>query len=90
MNEDDIPNLPRGVRLHFDTVRDTWVLLAPERAITLDMIGHAILSAVDGGRSLGQIATHLAETFNAPRAQILTDCDGFLSTLRDRRFVDVT
>ena len=51
MQETDIPALPRGVRLHHDQVRETWVLLAPERAITLDAIGHAILNEVDGIRS---------------------------------------
>ena len=43
-----IPALPRGVRLHHDRVRGGWVLLAPERAVTLDTIAHAILSEVDG------------------------------------------
>ena len=51
----DIPCLPRGVRLPHDRIRDAWVLLAPERAITLDAVGHAILNEVDGARSFGDI-----------------------------------
>ena len=31
-----IPKLPRGVRLHFDQVRNAHVLLAPERAFNVD------------------------------------------------------
>ena len=31
------PVLPRGVRLHFDAVRGAWTLVAPERAILLDV-----------------------------------------------------
>jgi pyrroloquinoline quinone biosynthesis protein D len=85
----EIPSLPRGVRLHFDTVRDTWVLLAPERAVTLDGIGHAILSNVDGNRSFGEITAHLSETFGAPLDQVTQDSAGFLGALRDRRFLDV-
>jgi pyrroloquinoline quinone biosynthesis protein D len=89
MRAEDVPSLPRGVRLHFDKVRDTWVLLAPERAVTLDMIGHAILSRVDGARSFGDITRLLSETYGAPEAQIAEDSASFLNALRDRRFVDV-
>lgn len=90
MKPDEIPFLPRGVRVHFDKVRDTWVLLAPERAITLDAVGHAILSEVDGTRSFGEIAKALAARYDAPVAQIAGDSAGFLGALRDRRFLEVT
>ncbi|WP_300035521.1 pyrroloquinoline quinone biosynthesis peptide chaperone PqqD [uncultured Roseobacter sp.] len=89
MEAQDIPALPRGVRLHFDRVRDTWVLLAPERAVTLDGVGHAILNAVDGTRRFEEIVDHLAESFGAPQEQISSDSSGFLDALRDRRFLDV-
>ncbi|WP_135506749.1 pyrroloquinoline quinone biosynthesis peptide chaperone PqqD [Roseovarius aestuariivivens] len=85
----EVPSLPRGVRLHFDKVRSTWVLLAPERAVTLDDIGHAILSEVDGARSFGEITAALAEKYNAPAEEIAKDSAGFLGALRDRRFLDV-
>ena len=89
MRAADIPALPRGVRLHYDRVRDTWVLLAPERAVTLDAIGHAILSEVDGQRSFGEITQMLADKYDAPADRIAEDSAGFLSALRDRRFLDV-
>ncbi|MEM9846022.1 MAG: pyrroloquinoline quinone biosynthesis peptide chaperone PqqD [Pseudomonadota bacterium] len=85
----DIPCLPRGVRLHFDQVRDRWVLLAPERAIPLDQVGHAILQEVDGARSFGEITTALAEKYDAPVSQIQEDSAGFLNALKNRRFVDL-
>lgn len=90
MRPDEVPALPRGVRLHFDKVRDTWVLLAPERAVTLDAIGHAILTEVDGNRSFGEITMTLAEKYAAPAEKIAADSSGFLDALRDRRFLDVT
>ncbi|WP_227271979.1 pyrroloquinoline quinone biosynthesis peptide chaperone PqqD [Roseobacter weihaiensis] len=90
METTDIPALPRGVRLHHDKVRDAWVLLAPERAVTLDPVGHAILTEVDGARSFGEITRALAERYNAPIEQIVNDSAGFLDALRDRRFLDVT
>ncbi len=90
MEAREIPALPRGVRLHFDKVRDVWVLLAPERAITLDTVGHAILSEIDGQRSFGQITADLARKYDAPPEQIAQDSAGFLGALRDRRFLEVT
>ena len=86
----DIPSLPRGVRLHFDKVRETWVLLAPERAVTLDGIGHAILSEVDGQRNFGEIAKALSDKFGAPVEQIMQDSSDFLTALRNRRFLDLS
>ncbi|MEM9441128.1 MAG: pyrroloquinoline quinone biosynthesis peptide chaperone PqqD [Pseudomonadota bacterium] len=89
METGDVPCLPRGVRLHYDKVRKTWVLLAPERAVKLDAIGHAILTEVDGMRSFGDITQSLAEKYGAPLEQIVEDSSDFLGTLRDRRFLDV-
>ena len=89
MQAHDIPSLPRGVRLHYDTVRETWMLLAPERAVTLDEIGHAILDEIDGDRSFAEITATLAEKYDAPAAEIAKDSAGFLGALRDRRFLDV-
>lgn len=86
----EIPALPRGVRLHYDKVRENWVLLAPERAVTLDAIGHAILNEVDGQRNFDEITSILSERYNAPVDQIATDSSGFLDALRARRFLDVT
>jgi pyrroloquinoline quinone biosynthesis protein D len=86
----DIPALPRGVRLHYDGIRKTWVLLAPERAVTLDGIGHAILCEVDGARSFADITQALAAKFNAPAERIAEDSNSFLQALRTRRFLDVS
>ena len=43
-----VPKLPRGVRLHFDQVRNAHVLLAPERAFNVDDQAVAVLQLVDG------------------------------------------
>ncbi|WP_392337130.1 pyrroloquinoline quinone biosynthesis peptide chaperone PqqD [Loktanella salsilacus] len=85
---DFIPVIPRGVRLHFDRVREKWVLLAPERAITLDPIGLAILNAVDGTRPLSAIAQDLAAKYDAPLDLITTDLRDFVTDLMDRRILE--
>ncbi|TCO71207.1 pyrroloquinoline quinone biosynthesis peptide chaperone PqqD [Rhodovulum euryhalinum] len=86
---DDIPVIPRGVRMQFDRVRERWVLLAPERTVALDEIGVAILSEIDGQRSFGQITEGLAAKYAAPPEEIAADSRGFLGALIDRRFLEV-
>ncbi|MDF1804325.1 pyrroloquinoline quinone biosynthesis peptide chaperone PqqD [Thalassovita sp.] len=83
------PYLPRGVRLAQDRVRAQTVLLAPEKAVALDMIGEAILTRVNGVDSLDEIVTDLATTFDAPRDQIAADVQRFLQGLRARVFLRV-
>lgn len=87
LTEAAIPYLPRGVRLHDDKVRGLRVLLAPERAIELDAIGDAILTELDGARSLGQVLDRLSVLYDAPRDQIEGDVREFLGGLIDRRMV---
>jgi coenzyme PQQ biosynthesis protein PqqD len=83
------PYLPRGVRLARDRVRDQTVLLAPEKAVALDIIGEAILSRVTGEASLDEIINDLVATFQAPRDQIAEDVQRFLQALRSRVFLGV-
>lgn len=83
-----VPRLPRGVRLHWDAVRGTHVLLAPERVLKLDAVGHAVLSRLDG-RSFGALVADLSATYAAPAAQIGADAGRFLATLIDRRMVEL-
>ena len=85
-----IPVIPRGVRLHWDDVREQWVLLAPERAVALDQVGYAILSEIDGTRSFGAITEGLAEAYAAPLEQIVADAGEFLRGLMDRRILEET
>ena len=85
----DIPYLPRGVRLAEDRVRGIRVLQAPERALQLDQIGEAILSELDGRRSMEAIVSDLAARYQAPADQIAGDVRDFLSGLIERRMVFV-
>lgn len=87
--EDSVPALVRGVRMHFDKARDEWVLLAPERMLKLDGIAVEILKRVDGERTLAALADDLCASFQADRAQVLTDCQAFLQQLVDRRMVAI-
>ena len=85
----DVIRIPRGVRIHQDKVRDAMVLLAPERAIMLDPIGLAILTAIDGTRDFAGLTGHLAAKYDAPVDQISGDCAEFITSLLDRRILEI-
>jgi pyrroloquinoline quinone biosynthesis protein D len=75
-----IPAFRRGVKFRFDTVRDSWVLLAPEKLFMPDEIAVEILKLVDGARPIAAIVDDLAARFDAPREEVETDV---IATLED-------
>jgi pyrroloquinoline quinone biosynthesis protein D len=89
VNAASVAILPRGVRLHWDRVRRSHVLLAPERVLMLDEVGHAILSRLDG-RTHGALVAGLAADFGALEAHVGSDVAEFLGGLVRERLVDVT
>lgn len=89
LGAEDVPYLPRGVRLQDDRVRGIRVLQAPERAMQLDQIGDAILSELGHELSLGALTALLAQKYEAPPEQIADDVHEFLSGLIERRMVFV-
>ncbi|MEM8876568.1 MAG: pyrroloquinoline quinone biosynthesis peptide chaperone PqqD [Pseudomonadota bacterium] len=82
------PALLRGVRTHWDKVRDRWVLLAPERAMMLDEIGAAVLRETDGKTPFAEIVSRLCKTYSAPPEQVAQDTRGFLVSLIQRRMAE--
>jgi len=88
LKDTDRPVILRGVRPHFDKVRNVWLLLAPERALKLDDIGRAILEEVDGKRTFSEITTILAKKYNAPLDRISGDARVYLTGLMARRMVE--
>ena len=85
-----VPRLPRHVRFRHDRTRDRWVLLAPERVLVPDETAVAVLSLVDGARSVSNIADELARTYAAPAEVILSDSLVLLQDLADKGFVAAT
>src|SRR5690554_3396317 len=84
----DVPRLPRGVRLHFDSTRGEHVLLAPERAFHLDETAIAVLELVDADRTVKGIVDELETRYDAPRAVIEADVMTMLNELMTKRVVD--
>lgn len=89
LSEADTVGLPAWVRLHFDRVRDRWVLLAPERVLFPCPTSVMILERVGPGRRLGEVVDALAEEFAAPREVIGEDVRRMLQGLADQGFLSV-
>ncbi|TNC72960.1 pyrroloquinoline quinone biosynthesis peptide chaperone PqqD [Rubellimicrobium roseum] len=87
---DSVPRLPRHVKLRHDKARDRWLILVPERVLVPDDTAVAVLSRVDGARSVRDIATDLAQTYQAPVDVILADSVALLQDLADKGFLAVT
>jgi len=88
LTPDSVPRLPRGVRLRHDTVRDAHVLLAPERTFDLDPNAVAVLTLVDGTRSIRAIAEALAQQYEADRGVIEPDVIAMLDGLLVKRVLE--
>ena len=82
-----VPILPRHVRLHHDSGRGRWVMLAPERIIEPNAIALDVLQLCDGQRDVAAIAEVLASSYDAPRAEILADITELLQDLADRGYI---
>jgi pyrroloquinoline quinone biosynthesis protein D len=87
---DSVPRLPRHVKLRHDKARDRWLILVPERVLVPDDTAVAVLSRVDGARSVRDIADDLAQTYQAPVDVILADSVALLQDLADKGFLAVT
>jgi pyrroloquinoline quinone biosynthesis protein D len=81
------PRLAPGVRLHFDTTRNAWVLLGPERVIETEGPASEILHRCDGNHTVGQIVDELAALYTADRAEIEGDVNDILLELATKRML---
>lgn len=87
--ETDRVALPPWVRLHFDRVRERWVLLAPERVLFPCATSVLILERLGKGREVGELVASLAQEFEAPRETISADVRTMLQGLADQGFLAV-
>ena len=89
LSQQSCPRLRPGVRLQFDAVRQHWVLLAPERVLTLDSIGASLIQKLNGQMQLARIAADCASEYDAPLAEITNDILGFVQTMIDKMIVEL-
>jgi coenzyme PQQ biosynthesis protein PqqD len=90
MDEPSLPERPKlapGVRLHFDKMRNAWVLLCPEKVIEAEGPASEILRRCDGTRTIADIIDELAAVFSADRAVIAQDVTDMLTDLAHKRLL---
>lgn len=64
MKSDWSPRIAPGMRLQFEAVQDTWVLLYPEGMVKLNPSASAILQRCDGALTVDAIVAELEASFN--------------------------
>ncbi len=83
------PKLPRGVRLVHNEAQGGWMLLAPERVFKADAVAVAILERCTGEVTFAAIVDDLARTYNAPRERIQADVFALMSSLADKKLLEL-
>jgi pyrroloquinoline quinone biosynthesis protein D len=74
------PALARHMKLRRDSVRDRWVVLAPERILTPNAEATDVLLLCNGDRSVADIADALASEYDSEAHIIAAD---IIALLRD-------
>lgn len=84
-----IPRLPRGVKLRYDEARQTWMLLAPERAFRIDDTAAEILKRCDGQASVDDIVAALAAQYSEDPSVIAADVVAMIAGLVAKRVIEL-
>ena len=80
------PSLARKARLRYEEVRQTDLLLLPERVVKLNPTGAAILRLCDGHRTVREIVQELESRFG--QAGLENDVLEFLSNVSVQGWVE--
>ena len=79
-----VPRFAPHVSFRFDTTRDKWIVLAPERLLLPDEQAVEILRLADGARTVDAIVDDLAQRYAADRALIAGDVAALFQDLADK------
>jgi pyrroloquinoline quinone biosynthesis protein D len=80
------PRLARLVRLEWDAVRESHVLLAPEGVLVLNQTGATILRLCNGERTVVEIVEELRREYASVDGGEVRD---FIGRLADKRWVEL-
>jgi len=83
------PRFARGVRFR-RLDNGAGVLLVPEGVVNLTESASAVAELVDGARSAQQIASTLADVFDAPKERIESDVAELLEDFAKKTWLEIT
>lgn len=86
MNPTAVPRVRTGVRLSYDEVRETHVVLFPEGVLVLNDTAAAVITLCDGHTTITDITRKLSDDFDGVDQEDITD---LLRRLITRRVVDL-
>jgi pyrroloquinoline quinone biosynthesis protein D len=72
-------------RFRFNSVRQAWVVLLPERLLLPDEQAVAVLKLIDGERDVAAIVAALARQYEASPDEIAADVLALLQDLVDKK-----
>jgi pyrroloquinoline quinone biosynthesis protein D len=82
------PRLAAKARLKWDRREQRYLLLYPERGLSLSDSAAAILKLCDGVHSLDAIVAELARAGNTDEAAVRRDVTAFLEEMRKRGLIE--
>ncbi|MBZ9810482.1 pyrroloquinoline quinone biosynthesis peptide chaperone PqqD [Mesorhizobium sp. BR1-1-9] len=82
-----VPFLPKHVRIQYDSVRQAFAVLSPERIFWPNDISLDILRRCDGRSTVGEIIAGLATDYEAEEAAVAADVIAFLQEWSDKLLV---
>jgi pyrroloquinoline quinone biosynthesis protein D len=81
------PQIPRHIKIREDAGRNRTILLGPERVFTPNRVAFDVIQLCDGQRTVADIATELAKSYDAPIERITDDIIVMLTDLVEKGVV---
>jgi pyrroloquinoline quinone biosynthesis protein D len=85
MSQADRPTIRSGIRLQWEEVQSSYVLLYPEGMVKLNTSAAEILKRCDGARSVDEIVADLESAFN--RTGLQGEIEHFLQLARAQGWI---
>jgi pyrroloquinoline quinone biosynthesis protein D len=82
-----VPSLPKYVRIQYDSVRQAFAVLSPEKIFWPNDVSLDILRRCDGRSTAGDIIAGLAADYEAEQEAVATDVIAFLQEWSDKLLV---
>ena len=90
ISADARPKISPRARVQTDKATGKPVLLYPEGLLKLNHTGHAIVTLCNGETTLTDMVVHLAQRYQVPAPEILSQVTDYLNRLRALNLLELT